>query len=64
MMLDPKQNNDRLQYLQRLRDLSTERIDQGIADQLHAWKVLLEEKNRATIERLAMCKSLEILKRT
>ena len=56
-MLDPEQTNDRLLLLRRLCELSAERIDQEIADQQRAWKLLLEEENRATMERLATCRS-------
>ena len=55
-MLDLEQTKDRLLFLRQLRQLSTERIDQEIADQQRAWKQVLEEKNRATIERIALCK--------
>jgi len=55
-MLDPEQTNDRVLLLQRLRELTAERIEQAIADQQRTWK-LLEEKSRATIERLAACKN-------
>ena len=56
-MLDLEQIDDRLLYMIRLRELTAERIEQQIADQQQAWKLLLEEENRATIERLATCKS-------
>ena len=55
-MLDSEQINDRLLFLRRLRELTAERIEQQIADQQQAWKLLLEEENRATIERIATCK--------
>ena len=56
-MLDPEQSNDRLLFLRRVRELTAARIEQEITDQQQAWKLLLEEENRATIERLATCKS-------
>ena len=56
-MLDSEQINDRLLLLRRFRELTAQRIEQEIADQQQAWKLLLEEENRATIERLATCKS-------
>jgi len=55
-MLDLEQIDDRLLYMIRLRELTAERIEQQIADQQQAWKLLLEEENRATIERIARCK--------
>ena len=55
-MLDPEQINDRLLFLRRLRELTAERIDQQFADQQLAWKLQLEEENRATIERIASYK--------
>mgnify|MGYP006871752103 CR=1 FL=1 len=54
-MLDPEQTHDRLLILYRLRELTAERIEQEIADQHRTWK-LLEEKNRATVERLSASK--------
>jgi len=56
-MLDPEQINDRRLFLQRLRELTAERIEQEIAEKQQKWKKLLEEKNLATIERLASCKN-------
>ena len=56
-MLDPEQISDRLLFLRRLRELTAEGIEQQFADQQQAWKLLLEEENRATIERIATCKS-------
>ena len=55
-MLEPEQTNERLLIIRRLCELSSQRIDQEIADKQQAWKLLLEEKNRATIERLAASK--------
>ena len=55
-MLDLEQIDDRLLYMIRLRELTAERIEQQIADQQQAWKLLLEEENRATIQRIATCK--------
>jgi len=55
-MLDSEQINDRLLLLRRFRELTAQRIEQEIADQQQAWKLLLEEENRATIERIARCK--------
>ena len=55
-MLEPEQTNERLLIIRRLCELSAQRIDQEIADKQQAWKLLLEEKNRATIERLAASK--------
>jgi hypothetical protein len=55
-MLDSDQIDDRLLFLRRLRELNAEQIEQQIADQQQAWKLLLEEENRATIERIASCK--------
>jgi len=55
-MLDSEQINDRLLLLRRFRELTAQRIEQEIADQQQAWKLLLEEENRATIERIATCK--------
>jgi hypothetical protein len=55
-MIDIELINDRLLFLRRLRELTAERIEQQIADQQRAWKLLLEEENRATIERIATCK--------
>ena len=49
-MLDSEQINDRLLLLRRFRELTAQRIEQEIADQQQAWKLLLEEENRATIE--------------
>ena len=48
--------NNRLLSLRRLRELTAEGIEQQFADQQRAWKLLLEEENRATIERIATCK--------
>ena len=45
-MLDSDQINDRLLFLRRLREITAEQIQQQIADQQQAWKLLLEEKNR------------------
>ena len=42
-MLDPEQINDRRLFLQRLRELTAERIEQEIAEQQQTWK-LLEKK--------------------
>ena len=56
-MHDPEQANDRLLFLRGLRELTAEGIEQQFADQQRAWKLLLEEENRATIERIATCKS-------
>ena len=58
-MLDPEQTNDRLLFLYRLRELTAQRIEQESADQHRTWK-LLEEKNRATIERLSASKIAHI----
>ena len=55
-MLDPERINDRRLFLQRLRELTAERIEQELAEQQQRWK-LLEEKNLATSERLAACKN-------
>jgi len=55
-MLDSEQINDRLLLLRRFRELTAQRIEQEIADQQQAWKLLLEEENRATIQRIATCK--------
>jgi len=55
-MLDSDQIDDRLLFLRRLRELTAEQIAQQFADQQQAWKLLLEENNRATIERLAASK--------
>jgi hypothetical protein len=46
-MLDPEKNRERVLLLQRLRELTAERIEQEIADQERTLK-LLEEKNRYT----------------
>ncbi len=54
-MLDPEQTNERLLLLRQLCELRAEQIEQEIADQQRAWKLLLEEEDRATIERLARC---------
>ena len=54
-MLDPDKSHDRVLMLQRLRDLTAERIELEGANQLRMWK-LLEEKQQATIERLIACK--------
>jgi len=51
-MLDPEQTRERMLMIQRLRELTAERIEEEIANQERALK-LLDEKNRATIERLA-----------
>jgi len=56
-MLGPEQTSERLLLLRRLCALRTERFDQEIANQQRAWKLLLEEENRATIERLATCRA-------
>ena len=61
-MLDPEQINDRLLSLRPLRELTAEGIEQQFADQQRAWKLLLEEENRATIERIATCKNPGIFK--
>jgi len=55
-MLDPQQANDRRLFIQQLSELNAERIENEMADQHRAWKLLLEEKNRATIERIMTCK--------
>jgi hypothetical protein len=55
-MLDSDQKEDRLLFLKRLRELTAVQIEQQIADQQQAWKLLLEEENRATIERIAACR--------
>ena len=55
-MLDMELINNRLLSLRRLRELTAEGIEQQFADQQRAWKLRLEEENRATIERLATCK--------
>jgi hypothetical protein len=49
-MLDPEKTRERILLLQRLRELNVARIEKEIDDQEQALK-LLEEKNRATIER-------------
>lgn len=54
-MLDPEQTRERVLIFQRLRDLTAERIEQEISNQQRTWK-LLEEQNRATIERLLASK--------
>jgi len=54
------QISDRLLFLRRLRELTAEGIEQQFADQQQAWKLLLEEENRATIERIATCKILGV----
>lgn len=54
-ILDPEKTRERILILQRLRELTAERIEEEIADQERALK-LLEEKYRATIERLAASK--------
>jgi len=54
-MLDSEKNRDRVLRLKRLRELSAERIEQDIADQDRSLK-LLEEKSRATTERLTASK--------
>ena len=43
-MLDPEQINDRRLFLQRLRELTAERIEQELAEQQQPWKKLLDEK--------------------
>jgi hypothetical protein len=53
-MLDSELINDRLLFLRRLRELTA--VEQQFADQQRAWILLLEEENRATIERIATCK--------
>ena len=55
-MLDSDQIDDRLLSLRRLREKTAEQIEQQIADQHQAWKLLLEEEYQATIERIASCK--------
>jgi hypothetical protein len=55
-MLDSEKSNERLLLLQQLRDLNAERIEHEMAEQHQAWKLALEENNRATIERLAVSK--------
>ena len=54
-MLDPEKTQERVLLLQRLRELNAERMEQEIVNQQRTW-LMLEEKNRATIERLAACK--------
>lgn len=54
-MLDPEQTRERVIFLHRLRELTAERIEQESADQLQTWK-LLNEKYRATIDRLTASK--------
>ncbi len=54
-MLDPEQTRERVLLLHRLRELTAERIEKEIANQQRTWK-LLQEKNRATMERLAASK--------
>ena len=51
-MLDPEKTRERVLLLQGLRELTAERIAKEIADQQRTLK-LLEDKNRATIDRLA-----------
>ena len=51
-MLEPEKTRERVLLLQRLRELTAERIEKEIADQSRTLK-LLEEKHRATIDRLA-----------
>ena len=62
-MLDPEQANDRLLFSQTAPRTNAEGIEQQFADQQRAWKLLLEEENRATIERIATCKTLEFSRR-
>jgi hypothetical protein len=50
-MLDPEKTRERVLLLQRLRELTAERMEQEIAEQERMLK-LLEEKNRATVARL------------
>ena len=45
-MFDHEHINDRVLFLRRLRELTAERIEQQIADQQKAWKLMLEEENR------------------
>jgi len=59
-MLDPEQTRERVLLLQRLRELTAERMEQEIADQERTLK-LLEEQNRATIERLSASKIRDTL---
>ena len=54
-MLDPEKTRERVLLLQRLRELNAARMEEEIANQQRTW-LLLEEKSRATIERLAACK--------
>ncbi len=50
-MLDPEIARERVLLLQQLRELTAERIEKESARQQRMWR-LLEEKNRATVERL------------
>jgi hypothetical protein len=54
-MLDPEKTRERVWFLQRLRELAAERMEQEIADQERTVK-LREEKHRETIERLSASK--------
>ena len=54
-MLNPEQTRERVLLLQRLRELTAERIEQEIADQERTLK-RLQEKNRANVERLSASK--------
>lgn len=51
-MLDPEKTREGALRLQRLRQLTAERIQQEIADQERTLK-LLKEKHRETVERLS-----------
>jgi len=54
-MLGPELTRERVLLLQRLRELTSARIEKDSARQQRVWK-LLEEKNQATVERLARAK--------
>ena len=55
-MFDPdERTRERVLLFQRLRELTAERIETENARQQRIW-ILLEEKNRATVERLAYAK--------
>jgi len=54
-MLDSEKTRERILLFQRLRELTTERIEAEIGDQARIFK-LLEEKNQATVERLSRSK--------
>ena len=54
-MLDPEKTRERIQLLQRLRELNAERLEHERADQERMLK-LLEERNREAIERLSRSK--------